>query len=62
MKEALILPVVCPADDEDHELMIVFEDNVLEFHLGGVLLFSGDYDGNFADVFERMRAIWGASN
>lgn len=56
MGEALITPVV--KGDETLELEIRYEDDVLEFLLKGKLVFAGDWEGNFKDLFKRALEIW----
>jgi len=59
VKEAIIIPVMHPKDEEEHELRIEYEDNVLSFNLDGKLLFDGDFNGNFKETFERALELWG---
>jgi len=56
MAEALITPVV--KGDATLELEIRLEDDVLEFRLNGKLVFAGDWEGNFKEVFKRALKIW----
>ena len=59
MKEAIVIPVMCETDEEDHELRIEHEDNVLFFYLDGVSTFDGDFKGNFEEAFKRAIELWG---
>jgi hypothetical protein len=43
--------VLSPESDDEHTLEIMYFDNILEFYLDGELIFSGDWLGNFRNVF-----------
>lgn len=58
--EALITIVVPAKDSEnDVELEIRNIGDVLEFYLDGKKIFSGDWFGNFQQVFKRALELWG---
>ena len=59
MKEAIIIPVMHPNDENEHELKIEHEDNILFFILDNKPLFNGDFNGNFKDAFDRAIGLWG---
>ena len=58
MIEALITPVVEKKHDKTVEVEVRFDDECLEFWLNGTLLFSGDWDGNFKELFKRALELW----
>ena len=58
MLEALITEVVQPEVEKSAELEIRNIGDVLEWRVNGNLVFSGDWDGNFLEVFKRAIELW----
>jgi hypothetical protein len=56
--EGLVTRVVLPNSDDDAELTITFQNDVVEFHVNGKLVFSGDWTANFQEVFEVALKKW----
>ena len=58
MDESLITEVIIPDENKDAELEIKNVGNILEWRINGNLIFSGDWDGNFLEVFKRAIELW----
>lgn len=58
MKESIKIPVMSGKDEIERELEMLYEDNVIEFHFEGSEVFSGDFNGNFAEAFARALELW----
>ena len=58
MKESIKITVLSGKDEIERELEILYEDNVIEFHFEGSEVFSGDFNGNFAEAFTRALELW----
>ena len=61
MDEALITIVVIPEEGNENgdSLEVRNAGDVLEWRLNGRLLFRGDWDGNFLELFKRAIELWG---
>ena len=57
MKEALKAPVM--VGDDEKELELIFdEDDVMDCLLDNKLIFMGNFEGNFEDLFARALQLW----
>ena len=56
--EALITEICSPTDNETHELTIRYKDDVLRFFIDNKEVFTGDWTGNFLEVFKRALKLW----
>ena len=56
MDRGLHVPVVVESKGNDSDLEIRWNqgDNVVNFYLDGKLVFRGDWDGNFKQLFECL--------
>ena len=58
MYESIITLVCLPDEDKQQELEIRNIGDVLEFYLDHKKVFSGDWSGNFLEIFKRALKLW----
>ena len=58
MEESLITTVLDSAEDTVELEIRNNGGDVLEFYLNRKLIFSGDWDGNFLQIFQRALELW----
>jgi len=58
MDEALITEIALPDSEEKAELEMRNIGDVLEWRVNGNLIFSGDWRGNFLEIFMRAIKLW----